>query len=321
MNAMLPLFATAGASDPAAHKAANVLAAARALTPQLNRSRTLDRRLVANTMTTTFGGSDADGAWIWRDAYDAVEAALVLQLRRLSPQISRLEDAPAEICALLANLAELGLTHTRRSEEQVALDQFSTPPQLGALAVLAAQIRPGDQVLEPSAGTGLLAVLAEACGAKVTLNEIADQRGAILEGLFPLAARSAHDARHLKDILPASGSFHAVIANPPFQVLEAHLHAALDTLAEGGRLSAIVPTRLFDDAPAMRGLAARGPIVLRLAFPTRAYAKHGTSVETGLLVIDRGEPGELSPVIAAEGLADAALAAAAVPARPSAQPR
>ena len=31
MNAMLPLFATAGASDPAAHKAANILAAARAL--------------------------------------------------------------------------------------------------------------------------------------------------------------------------------------------------------------------------------------------------------------------------------------------------
>ena len=189
MNAMLPLFATAAASDPASHKAANVLAAARALTPQLNRSRALDRRLVANTMTMAFGGSDAEGAWIWRDAYDAVEAALVLQLRRLSPQISRLEDAPAEICALLANLADLGLTHTRRSEEQVALDQFSTPPQLGALAVLAAQIRPGDQVLEPSAGTGLLAVLAEACGGCVTLNEIADQRGAILEGLFPLAAR------------------------------------------------------------------------------------------------------------------------------------
>ena len=321
MNAVLPLFATAGVNDPAAHKAANILAAARALTPQLNRSRTLDRRLVANTMTMAFGGSDADGAWIWRDAYDAVEAALVLQLRRLSPQISRLEDGPAEICALLANLAELGLTHTRRSEEQVALDQFSTPPQLGALAVLAAQIRPGDQVLEPSAGTGLLAVLAEVCGANVTLNEIADQRGAILEGLFPLAARSAHDARHLKDILPASGSFHAVVANPPFQVLEAHLHAALDTLAEGGRLSAIVPTRLFEDAPALRRLAARGPVVLRLAFPPRAYAKHGTSVETGLLVVDRGLPGDVAPLISAETLADAALAAGAVAARPSAQPR
>lgn len=321
MNAMLPLFATAAASDPASHKAANVLAAARALTPQLNRSRALDRRLVANTMTMAFGGSDAEGAWIWRDGYDAVEAALVLQLRRVSPQISRLEDAPAEICALLANLADLGLTHTRRSEEQVALDQFSTPPQLGALAVLAAQIRPGDQVLEPSAGTGLLAVLAEACGGCVTLNEIADQRGAILEGLFPLAARSAHDARHLKDILPASGKFHAVVANPPFQVLEDHLHAALDTLADGGRLSAIVPTRLFEDAAAMRRLAARGAVVLRLAFPPRAYAKHGTSVETGLLVVDRGQAGETAPVIAAETLADAARAAGAVAPRPSAQPR
>mgnify|MGYP007026226694 CR=1 FL=1 len=140
-----PLFRSTGD-----HKAANLLAAARALTPQLNRSRPLDRKLVANVMTLAFGASDAEGAWLWRDAYDAIEAALVLQIRRLAPQVGRLEDAPAEIVALLANLAELSLTHTRRSEEQVVLDQFSTPPQLGALAVLAAQVRPGDQVLEPS---------------------------------------------------------------------------------------------------------------------------------------------------------------------------
>ncbi|ODT84432.1 strawberry notch family protein [Phenylobacterium sp. SCN 70-31] len=320
MNAMLPLFAAA--TDGADHKAANILAAARALCPQLNRSRALDRRLVASVMTTTFGGSDTEGAWIWRDAYDAVEAALVLQIRRLGPQIGRLEDAPAEIAALLANLADLGLTHTRRSEEQVALDQFSTPPQLGALAVLAAQVRAGDQVLEPSAGTGMLAVLVEACGATLTLNELAAGRAGLLEGLFPAAARSAHDARHLRDILPGSGGFHAVIANPPFQRLEEHLHAALDCLAEGGRLSAIVPARLFEDAAAQRRLAERGQVVQRLAFPNRAYAKHGTSVETGLLVVDRGpaDPA-LAPVIAAETLADAARAAAGVIARPTARPR
>jgi len=322
MNAMLPLFAVAAGGDDATHKAANILAAARSLSPQLNRSRALDRRLVASVMTTTFGGSDAEGAWIWRDAYDAVEAALVLQIRRLGPQIGRLEDAPAEIAALLANLADLGLTHTRRSEEQVALDQFSTPPQLGALAVLAAQVRRGDQVLEPSAGTGLLAVLAEACGGSLTLNEIAAGRAGLLEGLFPAAARSAHDAQHLRDILPGSGGFHAVVANPPFQELEAHLHAALDCLADGGRLSAIVPARLFEDAPAQRRLAERGRVVLRLAFPTRAYAKHGTSVETGLLVIDRGAgDAAMGTMIAAETLADAARAAAGVEARPTAQPR
>lgn len=322
MNALLPLFASASAGDPNAHKPANVLAAARALLPQLNRSRALDRRLVSNVMTTTFGASDAEGAWLWRDAYDAVEAAMVLQLRRLAPQLGRLEDAPAEIVALLANLAELGLTHTRRSEEQVALDQFSTPPQLGALAVLAAQVRPGDRVLEPSAGTGLMAVLAEVCGGELTLNEASDHRAALLDGLFSSAARSRHDATHLRDILPGSGGFHAVVANPPFQHLEEHLHAALECLADGGRLSAIVPARLFEDAPALRRLADRGAVVLRLAFPPRAYAKHGTSVETGLLVVDRGVAAtEVRPVVSAETLADAAHTAAAVAARPTAQPR
>jgi hypothetical protein len=63
MNALLPLFAAAAPAD----RTANLLAAARALTPHLNRSRPLDRRLVASVMTTSFGGSDADGAWIWRD--------------------------------------------------------------------------------------------------------------------------------------------------------------------------------------------------------------------------------------------------------------
>ena len=320
MNALLPLFTAAGGA--ADQKAANLLAAARALAPHLNRSRTLDRKLVSGVMTTTFGASDAEGAWLWRDAYDAIEAALMLQLRRLSPQIGRLEDAPADIAALLANLSGLSLTHTRRSEEQVALDQFSTPPELGALAVLAAQVRPGDQVLEPSAGTGLLAILAEACGGALTLNERAAGRAALLEGLFPLAARSQHDAAHLPDLLKTSGAFHVALVNPPFQQLQAHLLAALACLADGGRLAAIVPARLFEDAEAMRALAARGRVVLRLAFPERAYAKHGTSVETGLLVVDRGVADAAMPaVIAAESLADAAKAAAAVQARPTAQAR
>ncbi len=132
--------------------------------------------------------------------------------------------------------------------------------------------------------------------ARVTLNEVSAGRFGLLEGLFPAAARSQHDAEHLRDILPTSGAFHVALVNPPFQRLEAHLQAALDCLADGGRLSAIVPVRLFDDAAAMRALAARGRVVLRLAFPARAYAKHGTSVDTGLLVVDRGEPcGEIPP--------------------------
>ena len=172
MTATLPLFAPSQADT-----AANLLSAARALAAQLNRSRVLDRKLVSGVMTTTFGASDVDGAWSWRDAYDAIEAALVLQIRRLAPQVARLEDAPAEICALLASLSALTPTQSRRSEEQVALDQFSTPPELGALAVLAAQVRLDDKVLEPSAGTGLLAVLAEVCGAQPRPSDRGDGSG------------------------------------------------------------------------------------------------------------------------------------------------
>jgi hypothetical protein len=119
----LSLFAAPSASD----HSANLFAAARALAVQLARSRPLDRRLVAGVMTTAFGASDAEGVWSWRDAYDAIEAATVLQIRRLALQVARLEDAPTEIAAVLAAVSALGLTHTRRSEEQVAWT--SSPPR------------------------------------------------------------------------------------------------------------------------------------------------------------------------------------------------
>ncbi len=320
MNACLPLF---GSASLAADKPANLLAAARALAPQLGRSRALDRKLVGSTMTLSFGASDAEGAWLWRDAYDAMEAALVLQVRRLAHQVSRLEDAPADVVALLAGLSALTLTHTRRSEEQLALDQFSTPLELAAIATLAAQVRPGDKVLEPSAGTGLLAIIAEALGATLELNEIAPTRAALLDGLFPAATRTNHDAQHLADLLASSGSFDAVISNPPFQKLEAHLHASLRTLADGGRLSAIVPARLFEDQAALAALASKGRIVAMTAFPARAYAKHGTSTETGLLIIDRGSTTGAStpPLLQTESLAELAAAAAAIEPRPTARPR
>ena len=319
MNASLTLFDVLTPLD----KPANILAAARALTPHLARSRALDRKLVSATMTMSFGGTDAEGCWSWRDAYDAIEAAVVLQVRRLAPQVSRLEDAPAEIAALLWTLNSLTLTHTRRSEEQVALDQFSSPPELAAVAVAAAQIRGGDLVLEPSAGTGMIASIAQACGATVEVNEIAPGRAGLLDGLFPLCARTRHDAVLLPDLLTSSGSFHAVVANPPYQHLEPHLLAGLACLAEGGRLSAIVPTRLFQDRATLASLARRGRLVAAIAFPGRAYAKHGTSVETGLLVIDRDEnpsPATID-VQAADDLAQLARMAASLDPRPSAQPR
>ncbi len=303
-------------------RASNVLSSARALAAHLARSRPLNRRLVSDGMTMGFGGTYAEGAWSWRDAYEAIEAATVLQIRRLAPQVSRLEDAPAGVAALLATVGGLGLTHSRRSEEQVALDQFSTPPELAALVVLAAQVRPGDKVLEPSAGTGLIAAVAEACGGRLTLNELAGGRADLLDGLFATATRSRVDGRHVQDLLPGAGAFDVAVCNPPFTDLEIHLIAASAALAEGGRMAAVVPMSALTDDSLMRRLGAKGRIIARIGFPPRAFARHGTSVETGLLVMDRSDGGaEIGPLDYGEDLSACAALAAALAERVAAKPR
>ena len=316
MNANLSLFTSTSIS-----RAAGILSAARALAPALAKGKSLDRTMVRDVMSFAFMGSDAEGVWNWKDAYDAIEAAQVLHLRKHACQVEQLEDAPANTVAMLQAVNKLGLTHTRRSEEQIALDQFSSPPELAALAVLAAQVRPGDTVLEPSAGTGIIAILAEISGGKLHLNEIAANRADLLDGLFPLSQRSRLDGATLHDRLPSAGSFDAVVMNPPFGPLESHLLSAGKALADGGRVCALVPGSFFTSDAASR-LARLFDVRAAILLPDASFAKHGTKVETGLLVFDRiPSTGGMPPIYIAEGLAEAVEAVLAVPPRHSARKR
>ena len=88
----------------------------------------------------------------------------VLFLRKFGPAMRARAGSPAAMLPMLAKIAGLLPTHTRRSEESEALQQFSTPIALGFAASTAAAITPADLVLEPSAGTGLLAIFAELAG-------------------------------------------------------------------------------------------------------------------------------------------------------------
>ncbi|PNB53372.1 SAM-dependent methyltransferase, partial [Pseudomonas sp. GW531-E2] len=81
------------------------------------------------------------------------------------------------------------------------LQQFSTPIPLGLAALCAAAITPGDHVLEPSAGTGLLAILAEIAGGALALNELAEARAALLSSLFPAVPVTRFDAAQIDDHL------------------------------------------------------------------------------------------------------------------------
>src|SRR6202042_2888873 len=96
---------------------------------------------------------------------------------KFGPAIRARAVTSAAQLAMLGKLATLLPSHTRRSEESQALQQFSTPIALGFIAALAAAPTRSDIVLEPSAGTGLLAIFAEMAGASLVLNELAETRG------------------------------------------------------------------------------------------------------------------------------------------------
>ena len=95
----------------------------------------------------------------------------------------------AAMLEMLTRLAERLPSQTRRSEESNRFQQFSTPIAFGLAAAEAAAITPDDLVLEPSAGTGLLAIFAELADAGLALNEIADTRAGLLGPSLPRLRR------------------------------------------------------------------------------------------------------------------------------------
>ena len=97
--------------------------------------------------------------------------------------------------------------------------QFSTPLPMGLAALAAAQITARDLVLEPSAGTGLLAILAEIAGGSLMLNELADTRADLLRRLFPGRPVTRFDAAQIDDHLDARLRPSVIVMNPPFSVV------------------------------------------------------------------------------------------------------
>ncbi len=83
----------------------------------------LDTRTVSARLTAAAGGTDAQGAWSWRRAYDVVQAAAILADRSVTPT----GEDPRTRLARLDAAARGRPTETRRSEAQVRLQQFSTP--------------------------------------------------------------------------------------------------------------------------------------------------------------------------------------------------
>jgi len=228
---------------------------------------------LSKIMRDTFGGSDASGVWNWRMAYDMMQAAAVQALLNGA-------DGPDPFAAAKP-LAMRLLTETRRSEQQIRLQQFS------------AAIRTGETVLEPSAGTGSLAGFAKREGAKLMLNEVDPFSQRLLNLVFDAEA-TGHDAEHIDDLLTSPTAPSVIVMNPPFassvdRSRDKHI-AAKHLIGAAKRLApAIMPMGFTLERDAAHWARAMTLLTPRLALtiPGHVYRKLGTSVDTQLMVFDK----------------------------------
>jgi len=192
---------------------------------------------------------------------------------------------------------------------------FPTPPELAARMVEAAEIRPGDRWLEPSAGTGRLV---DAVAAVVPLDQLETVMVEVNHDLARGLAQRTPAAWTLRADFLEIGSdelqrFDVILMNPPFAdgADVRHITRALHLLAPGGRLVAVASAGLlFRQDRATRHLrehiASMGGTIEEL--PPQTFASSGTGVNTVLVTAtaagerrqNAGKPAQAQP----EGLPD-----------------
>lgn len=256
------------------------------------------------------GGTMAEGKYDVKAMTDAMELGvnryLIDTVKNAqsdfnSPKAEKAVESLDEITESILNAIP---TQTKRSEEQVSLQQFSTPPNIAYLASWVANIDNKDTVLEPSAGIGGLASFAKADGATVYVNELSDSRLEMLKQL-PFDGFYNENAEQINNILPDSVSPSVVLMNPPFSSTGGrtknstknaipHIEQALLRLQDGGRLVAIVGKGMANDAPTFRNwyneLREMYNIRANIGIDGENYKKYGTTFDVQMLVIDKAGP-------------------------------
>jgi len=165
---------------------------------------------------------------------------------------------------------------------------FPTPPAVASRVLIAAEIRPGMKVLEPSAGTGGLAYHCAAAGAVVDCYEIQQGNAALMAMGAPVPLGRTQVADFLQ-IEPAA-DYDRVVMNPPFAKQDdiRHVMHALRFLKPTGKLAAVMSAGVqFRDnkmtTDFRKLVAERGGSIE--ALPEGAFMDSGTGVRTVLVTI------------------------------------
>ena len=114
--ATLPLFLPQAPPD----KVSGLIHAATLLAQLLGQGRALDSRALRSAMEAAFGGTDAAGAWVWKDAYEALEAAQVLFLRKFGPAMRARAGAPPAMLAMLKDQFGIDIARMMQAKTEAA---------------------------------------------------------------------------------------------------------------------------------------------------------------------------------------------------------
>lgn len=277
---------------------------------QLSEGKKFTSQELQEAANKAYGGTMAEGKYDVKAMTDAMELGVnqyiigTVSKAQSDFNAPEAKKAVESIDEITSDILSMIPTQTKRSEEQISLQQFSTPPNIAYLASWVANIDKSDTVLEPSAGIGGLASFAKADGAKVYVNELSESRLDMLKQL-PFDGFFKENAEQIHNILPDSVSPSVVLMNPPFSSTGGrtknstknaipHIEQALLRLQDGGRLVAIVGKGMADDTPTFRNWYNE----LRKTYDIRAnvgingenYRKYGTTFDVQMLVIDKTGP-------------------------------
>lgn len=300
-------FTNAGNISTALNEARHLLALR--LAQRLADDAEITSKLLTEEANRTFGGSQADGKYSSKDAYDALEAGVNIYLMATEngswKGLSAIEARAKAVT--LTDLIQRLPTQTRRDDEMDEFQQFSTPPALAFIANWVANVDDTDVMAEPSAGTGDLAVWSMIAGAKVVLNELSSRRHALLAAVFPSAQLFKENAEQFDNVLPTDIRPSVVVMNPPFSSTAGRVHGQRDTtngarhleqvlrrLEGDGRLVAIVGNGMAADRPAFRNwwneIESKYNVRANIGISGREYSKYGTTFDNQILVIDKTGP-------------------------------
>jgi hypothetical protein len=282
--------------------------AARLIVERLMPRDRFSNRELMEALEGVFGGTVGEGAFNAQDAYNALELAVNMRIAERRVDFTPNTDVADAITATerLTDMVDRLPTQTRRDGEQIAFQQFSTPPAYAYAVNWIAGVRPGERMLEPSAGNGGIAVFAQNAGATVHVNEIADRRVPSLRALG-FDRVTTENAEQIANIFDGEPEYDVVVMNPPFSASGTrggsntsatgarHIEQALARLRPGGRLVAIMghtftPSNgrvrdFFDRVGSENDIRA-----LVTVDGDSVYRKYGTGYDSVVLVIDKTPP-------------------------------